>query len=478
MNISNITITNFQSHHNTVIEPAPAGQLTVIVGPSDTGKSAIIRALRWLYYNEPQGADFITVGKKQCSVAIASGEPDDANAVRVMRIRDTGKGNQYNINGQTFGGFGVTVPQEVQDITGVRPVIIGDKAENLNLAEQLDGPFLGKSISAPARAKALGKLIGTERVDTASKKIGTDLYRREQDKKRVSGEIIRLKEEIAKYDYLDALKGKIDQLTILVAKIKEDQERLKQIRKTWEDLCDVSHDYNAAGCELEQSKYLIGELGKIIRELDYGIPTISILLDLINQYIDTKSKFEYYQNDAAELADYVNAAEKNVSELTLAIPRLENLSVLSSQYIEAAIEKNKQEDTLNSVTPFAEKAGQYIQEADEKAAASLILENLHNNIIDVWTRMAGPKEIIQVAAFTRAIDADVIWESILRLIKLSEERDTYKRVKVLQSGQLEEIEEAKEEIKTSTLQYEEFLTGLGMCPYCGAISEKFNLEVI
>ena len=47
---------NFQSHLNTVIELHPG--LNILVGESDQGKTAIIRALRWLFYNEPRGTGF------------------------------------------------------------------------------------------------------------------------------------------------------------------------------------------------------------------------------------------------------------------------------------------------------------------------------------------------------------------------------------------------------------------------------------
>ena len=53
-NIKKIIIDNFQSHEHTEIEFGPG--LNVIVGPSDYGKSAVVRALRWVLYNEPRGA--------------------------------------------------------------------------------------------------------------------------------------------------------------------------------------------------------------------------------------------------------------------------------------------------------------------------------------------------------------------------------------------------------------------------------------
>ena len=150
-----LIIENFQSHKKTVVEFAPVGELTVIVGPSDTGKTVIIRALRWLLYNQPQGMEFVRTGASFARVTL-----EYESGHKVIRER-TVSTNRYKIvypdreGPEVFEGFGNSVPLEVQEITGVRPVRIGDENFLLNLSEQLDGPFLGtKQISSPARAKS------------------------------------------------------------------------------------------------------------------------------------------------------------------------------------------------------------------------------------------------------------------------------------------------------------------------------------
>lgn len=45
--IKKLVVDNFQSHEHTEVEFGPG--LNVIVGPSDHGKSALVRALRWLF---------------------------------------------------------------------------------------------------------------------------------------------------------------------------------------------------------------------------------------------------------------------------------------------------------------------------------------------------------------------------------------------------------------------------------------------
>ncbi|MDO5041249.1 MAG: AAA family ATPase [Peptoniphilus sp.] len=66
--ISKLEIENFQSHKYTLLDFDKG--LNVIVGNSDSGKTAIIRAIKWALYNEPQGDYFIRQGDKNISVSV------------------------------------------------------------------------------------------------------------------------------------------------------------------------------------------------------------------------------------------------------------------------------------------------------------------------------------------------------------------------------------------------------------------------
>lgn len=214
--IHSLTITNFQSHRKTTVAPAPPGQLTVITGPSDNGKTAIFRALKLLYYNRPQGAEFTSFWATQTTVLLKTDKGD------VSRVRSPGV-NRYIANQVTLEGFGADVPLEVQEITGVRPTMIGDMPLTLNLAEQLDGPFLGNAqVSDAVRARILGKLAGTEEVDHANKLLGTDLYRRREDERRAKAAVEKLTEELVTYRSLPGLKARVESLTALAERLHAD----------------------------------------------------------------------------------------------------------------------------------------------------------------------------------------------------------------------------------------------------------------
>ncbi len=239
--IKSIYIEDFQSHEKSKIEIGRPGELTVIVGPTDSGKTAIVRALRLLLYNMPQGSDYIRVGRDRAVVAL-----EMSDGAKVARERSRGSVNRYRITkpGESptvLEGFGNSVPLEIQEVTGVRVVSIGETLDlTLNLSEQLDGPFLGKSVSGPAKAKILGTLAGTEEIDEAQRILGTDLHRAGQEEKRLADEVERLAGKIAEYDYLPELAERIAALEALIEDARSAQELLCTLKATKTNLDNIN----------------------------------------------------------------------------------------------------------------------------------------------------------------------------------------------------------------------------------------------
>ena len=66
--IKKLDLINFQSHKFTSLELADG--LNVIVGPSDNGKTSILRAIRWVLFNEPQGMSMLRNNEDFVSVRI------------------------------------------------------------------------------------------------------------------------------------------------------------------------------------------------------------------------------------------------------------------------------------------------------------------------------------------------------------------------------------------------------------------------
>lgn len=166
MKIQEVTIEGYQSHTNSTFRLSPG--LTVITGPSDAGKTAIIRALRWFAFNEPTGEAFLhTIRNPDGSVKEAVDQVKVSvtfdNGITITKTRRKGK-TTYTHSAFPTAWEKAEIPPEIKETLGLVKQQYGDFETCLNFAFQLDAPFM-LSESASVGAKVLGKLAGTEIVD-------------------------------------------------------------------------------------------------------------------------------------------------------------------------------------------------------------------------------------------------------------------------------------------------------------------------
>lgn len=121
--LKQLNVADFQAHRNRGLCFAPG--ITTLVGPTDSGKSALIRALRWICLNDFSGDDFVREGAKETEVGLTldSGE-------KVTRFK--GKSNLYLLDEKEFKAFGSAVPEDIAKALGVSV---------LNFQGQHDSPF-------------------------------------------------------------------------------------------------------------------------------------------------------------------------------------------------------------------------------------------------------------------------------------------------------------------------------------------------
>lgn len=148
--LTRLTLRNFQPHETIALDLAPG--TNVLVGPSDSGKSAVLRGLRWLALNQPDGDGFIRHGASSASATLEL----DGHKVRRRRGRGV---NSYRLDGQkplvSFGRG--KVPADVAALLNLGP---------LNFQPQHDAPFwLGLP---PAQvARELNTVVNLEQIDHA-----------------------------------------------------------------------------------------------------------------------------------------------------------------------------------------------------------------------------------------------------------------------------------------------------------------------
>lgn len=474
--IKSIYIEDFQSHEKSKIELGKPGELTVIVGPTDSGKTAIVRALRLLLYNVPLGNDYIRVGQSQAAVAI-----EMADGVKVGRERSRGSINRYRITrpGESptvFEGFGTSVPIEVQEATGVRVVSIGETLSlALNLSEQLDGPFLGKAVSGPAKAKILGALAGTEEVDEAQRTLGTDLHRAGQDEKRLAAEVEGLDTKIREYDYLPALAESIAALEVLIEDARSAQERLSvlgaartrldnintqraqalTILARWSGLHEAAIIYNqtaALKSTVDMLRQHYNTLLRIAREGEGWIRVLSRWVNLpeagglVAEASDAQSKASSLSGLRGSLA----ATESGIERAQTAMKRWVNLGE-ASEHVYACPDLLTKLSSLENL----------------KARQRSVKEQAHEIIrIHVrWAGLEGAAEHLGAASDTQT--------TLSALVGMS---DSLTRVRQSQVVAESSLERHRKALGDAQSQYTDTLVALGQCPLCGSEVDPKTLK--
>jgi predicted ATP-dependent endonuclease of OLD family len=156
---SRIEVHNFQSLHDLDLE---LGKLTVVVGASNSGKSALVRSIRTLARNA-SNSTFVTHGKKAAVIEM----DEKVGALTVRLILQRGKGlTEYRVvtdsDEQVYTKSGTSVPDAVLAYLGTAEV----EGELLQVAEQFDRPFL-LSETATKAAKVLGDLTNVTVIHSA-----------------------------------------------------------------------------------------------------------------------------------------------------------------------------------------------------------------------------------------------------------------------------------------------------------------------
>ena len=185
------------SHRHTVIEPAEG--LTVLVGPNNCGKSAVVTALQILAYND-NSTYVMRHGEKTCDVTVFT---DDGHEITWQRKNNS---TSYTIDGKLFDRLRSGVPEELKQSLKLNKVDLNTSSDQVDIhfGVQKQPVFL---INEPGRTAAgffaassdASRLIEIQKVHkerTRSKK---------QDARRLETETEQLQNEVNKLAAVDVL---------------------------------------------------------------------------------------------------------------------------------------------------------------------------------------------------------------------------------------------------------------------------------
>ena len=245
-----IDIENFQSHSRTTLHLHEG--VNVITGTSDTGKSAIMRALIWCVKNRPQGFAFHSTFADEGQPSRVALKFQDGQ--EVTRFRDE-KSNQYSTHlVDKLEALRSEVPSEVSDIVNF---------EDYNLQSQFDKYFLLQSTAGEV-VKKLNKVVGLEIITKSMKKIDV-LARKASGKIETEKEIKKEKEEsLLEFKNFKEIEKLVESLDKKIKDRDFDREKRLELQKIIRDIDSLDEEIQVTESWLEIEK----EAEEIFKELD------------------------------------------------------------------------------------------------------------------------------------------------------------------------------------------------------------------
>ncbi|MDD4725653.1 MAG: AAA family ATPase [Tissierellia bacterium] len=472
--IRRVTLENFQSHKHSTLEFDK--KLNVIVGSSDSGKTAIIRGLKWVLYNEPSGDYFIREGENESSVTL---EFNDNTILK--RYRSKSK-NQYILiknNGKEmiFEGFGTNIPEEIVDAIGIKKIYLDSSEYNsINLGEQLEGPFL-LSEKSSTRASAIGRLVGVNIIDDALRDVLKDTRALNITQKSLETSSISLKEEIEDYNYLEDLEIKLDKITIIRNKILDNKIRLERYNKIYNKLNEIN-------CEIKQLSIALNELNKI----NYLIEKVKDIENKLLKYkylninniniIKTRNEINQYSSIALKL--------KNLSKYQNNVLLLEDTYKKYDRFTTLLNKRNLYSKEIENINIIINKVNKtfFISKNIEKISISTnrlnklnYYSNLYNNINK---NIKIGKSYIDKFKYIGDIDNKVLILSN-NLNSLNNMHKLYEQYSIFNKNIIREeqsIKNVQSEINTQLNRYQNILKEIEICPYCFSNIDEIKIEHI
>lgn len=366
--IKTIELTNFQSHKKTKVELNEKG-LNAITGASDSGKSAIIRALRWVFYNDPKGSDFIRHGETRATVTVVF-----TDGSSITRSRTKSSAGEYIVrdpNGKEteFKGFGSNLPIDIANTHQMPKVELSTGVERpLNFSYQLDGHFL-LGESPATRANTIGRLTGVHVVDAAIKEKAREIRQYTVSTNAVEKQIGELDTELANFQHLDDTEKHLNILRGLITTAGNLDDELTDIAYLYDQYTKKTNEVLDLKSELKPYKNIDRGLS-LINQAEQLHREISELTQLQK---DTKRTKNTIADIKLDLMDYEDL-DKGLDLMTKAETELQNLRELKDLYhnavdadateIELQIAVEKYDQLHHIDIPAMESLHQEIDELD------------------------------------------------------------------------------------------------------------------
>lgn len=288
--ITKISIKNIQSHKNSTLDLSPG--INAIVGSSNNGKSAILRAFYWVCYNRPLGTDNLlshwAFDKK--GNQIDSMEVTIENQNGIVTRRRTKEDNQYIVNDEELNVVKTDVPEQVENVLCLT---------DTNIQKQQDAPFL-LSLTSGQVAQYFNKTVRLDVIDRVLTNAESQRRKLNQDIKTNNELLQQVIDKREKYDWLEQVERLLNKYNMLSQKNCDLQDQIDEIEQQIESFNqykNIHKKYNF----IEICKKLISKIETLKESINDKDESIDCLTDDLSIVEDCENKKKYNFDKAKQI---------------------------------------------------------------------------------------------------------------------------------------------------------------------------------
>jgi DNA repair exonuclease SbcCD ATPase subunit len=259
--IQSIRLQNFQNHVDNTLTISDG--VNALVGATDSGKTAIIRAIRWVVFNRPSVTQFINHDAIKDGKQIKPVKVTITTDKHVVIRESSATTNSYTLDGTVYNAVNKDVPEEV---------IQALDFNELNIQFQMDSPFLLTETSGEV-ARTLNKIVKLEDIDYTLRNI--ESYRRKllRNKEGLALQVKELNTQIQEIQ-LEEITGTLELAEMLEERQDILQKRVSDLRESIQQLYTIE--------EVLATEQLITQVSDLLDTLIRTATTLNSIQDKVD----------------------------------------------------------------------------------------------------------------------------------------------------------------------------------------------------
>lgn len=342
--IKSIKIRNFQTLASLNLELSSG--INVISGPSDSGKTSVIRAINWNLENRPSGFSFRRDPRKDKSGKSPLAKQDDTECSLVVeqgeitRLRNEASGED------SFNGYILPDDSEREALKGEVPEEVSQmlKISRYNVQMQHD-PIFMLSDSPGEVARKINEITKMDSIDISRKRCESFISKTKESLDSLDKQISEHEESLKKLEYIEEANKRVSLLEIMEKELLDTEDMIYELQRA-----------------IDRTRKIEDEVS-VLKEWLLVEKKASSLLELVSEYKETCKQVD----ELIDLTTSVHALETDIERSA----GFSELGVKTEQIIAGIKTLNGIDDEIESVRNLAKQIS-FLSKQKEEAETVLL----------------------------------------------------------------------------------------------------------